>query len=229
MSKLFTLVMIVLALSGCGRKGDTGPAGTPGVTVEVDTPPAPDAATQLLVDSVNRSRVSLGQAILTQGLTCTVQALQSGSWLSNTSPGYQVGQGVVVVTVGSTAYNYLMTGAFNQPDSPGGTLNSLLPTPLQSTFVALNYRIVCTGQIVTTQAGYYQFELNSDDASILTIDGTQVINNDGSHAMSLKLGIRNLTEGVHTFSMQYAQTGGGNFGLTLKANGDVVPGFAFYH
>lgn len=220
---ILAILFTFAALTGCGK----GPQGEPGVTVQVPAPAAPESVTQQLVDAENEYRLSLGQTALTQGLSCTVQAVASGQWLSSASPGYNAGQGVVVLT--GTSYSYLMANAFNQPDAPGGSLNSVLPAPIQPSFASINYRISCTGQIVATETGYYSFSLNSDDGSILTVDGAQVINNDGNHGMTERQGLKMLRAGVHTFSLQYAQTGGGNFGLVLKANGDVVPGSAFYH
>lgn len=218
LSALFTLA----ALTGCGKgpKGDT-------VVVAVPAPAAPESETQRLVDAENDYRLSLGQSALSQGLSCTVQAVASGQWLSASSPGYNAGQGVVVLS--GTSYAYLMTGAFNQANASGGSLNSVLPAPIRSVFASINYKINCTGQIVVTETGYYNFSLASDDGSILTVAGTQVVNNDGNHAIQEKQGLKMLRAGVHTFSLQYAQTGGGNFALLLSANGVQVPGSAFYH
>jgi hexosaminidase len=95
-------------------------------------------------------------------------------------------------------------------------------------FVDKNYRISCSGQIVITQSGHYPFELSSDDGSVLRIGGSVVISNDGNHAMTLRSGSRYLREGVHPFNLDYAQTGGGNFGLTLTSGGTIVSGDLFY-
>lgn len=217
---LFIVVLLTIALVGCGKAPRS-------ITVAVPAAPAPASETQRLVDAENDYRLSLGQAALTQGLSCTVQAVASGHWLASASPGYNAGQGVLVLS--GTSYAYLMTGAFNQSNVSSGSLNSVLPAPLQAMFASINYKLSCTGQVVVTETGYYNFSLASDDGSILTIDGAQVINNDGNHGMNEKTGVKMLRAGVHTFSMQYAQSGGGNFGLLLSANGAIVPGSAFYH
>lgn len=221
---LLASMFALAALTGCGKCKD---GATQTVTVTVPAPPAPESQTQLLVDAENAYRLSLGQTALTQGLSCTVQQVASGQWLSASSPGYNAGQGVLVLS--GTSYAYLMTGAFNQADAPSGTLSSVLPAPLQPLFASINYKINCTGQIVNTETGYFNFSLASDDGSILTIDGAQVINNDGNHGITEKQGVKMLRAGVHTFSMQYAQSGGGNLALLLSANGAQVPGSAFYH
>lgn len=220
---LILAIALTYALTGCGRCCKYGAP----VPVAVPPPSAPETLTQLLVDAENSYRASQGQTMLTQGLSCTVQAVSSGVWLSSSSPGYLAGQGVLVVT--GTAYAYLMTGAFNQPEVPNGSLSSVLPASLQAMFSSINYKLSCSGQVVVIQDGYYTFDLASDDGSILTLDGAQVANNDGGHTMFDKQGVKLLRAGVHTFSLLYAQSAPSNFGLTLSANGAVLPGSAFYH
>jgi PA14 domain len=235
-------IITLVTLSGCG-KGDPGDAGSTGATGDtgatgaqgpagpvtvVPSPTPTESDVQTIVDDENTNREAQGQAALTAGLGCTVQLMGSGQWLSSASPGYNAGQGVLTALAGSSAYGYLFTNAFNQPDTASG-VNGLLPTGLQNIFVGQNYKISCNGQIVVTTDGYYGFDMNSDDGSILTIDGAQVINNDGNHAMTDKVGTKYLRRAVHTFSLLYAQSGGGNFGLILQANGSVIPGSVFYH
>ena len=63
----------------------------------------------------------------------------------------------------------------------------------------------------------------------LTIDGTQVVNNDNNHGMTLVSGTKFLRRGVKSFSIQYAQTGSGNYGLELKAGGAAIDGIYYAH
>ncbi|MBC7661835.1 MAG: hypothetical protein H7249_19255 [Chitinophagaceae bacterium] len=56
-----------------------------------------------------------------------------------------------------------------------------------------------------TTAGTYQFFLNSDDGSILSIDNSTVITNDGNHAQIEKTGSRYLGVGIHDFHVRYYQ------------------------
>lgn len=248
MKSSIVVIACILAFSSCGKgdKGDSGsngsdglsvigPAGSSGATGPTGPTgaPAPTATpvsdVQSLVDAENVYREGLGQTALSGGLTCTVQQVSTGQWLSSSSPGYVVAQGVVTAAPGSTQYTYLFQTAFNQPDSNGSSVNNLLPTALQPLFLNLNYKISCSGQVVVTQTGYYNFDMNSDDGSILTVDGAQVINNDGNHGMTDKSGTKYLRQGVHTFSLLYAQSGGGNFGLVLNANGSSILGSVWYH
>ncbi|RYZ54872.1 MAG: hypothetical protein EOP07_15215 [Proteobacteria bacterium] len=51
--------------------------------------------------------------------------------------------------------------------------------------------------------GEYKFMLNSDDGSILAIDGKEVINNDGLHPHQEVAGKATLTKGWHDFNVKY--------------------------
>jgi len=215
-----------MALSACakGERGDVGPQGQATSLPVVDSTDADIA--KVLADE-NAYRLSLGQTVLSQGLSCSVQAVASGQWLSSSSPGYNAGQGVIVVT--GSSYSFLLTNELNQPDTSGSLPFQILPTALQTMFLNKNLKMVCSGQVVVLETAYYAFDLNSDDGSILTIDGAQVINNDGNHGMTLRSGTKLLRRGVHTFNIQYAQTGSGNQGLVLTANGSTIQTRFFAH
>lgn len=228
LSQAVSLLLIAAAvgLAGCqkGDKGDSGGQGAP-APVPVVTPQQADIAA-VLADE-NSYREAQGQTELSSGLSCSVQAVSSGQWLSSSSPGYQAAQGVVVLT--GSSYSYLLTSYINQGDTAGNQPMSILPAAIQPLFLSKNLRISCTGQIVVLDTGYYAFDVNSDDGSILTIDGTQVVNNDGNHGMTDKAGTKLLRRGVHTISLLYAQTGAGNFGLILLANGQLIDPSFYAH
>lgn len=227
--KKFCTIFATLILAACagpkGDKGDQGPQGEPAPTPVVDTV---QAAIDAEVALENEYRLGLGQTILSSGLSCSVVKVNSGQWLSSSSPGYNAGQGVVV-TSGNTTYTYLYKGDFNQENSSGGAPNILLPVTLQPLFINTNYKISCTGQIVVLESGWYNFSVSSDDGSILTVDGTQVVNNDGNHGITTKSGSKYLRRGVKSFSVQYAQTGGGNFAMILKANNALIAPIYLFH
>lgn len=65
-------------------------------------------------------------------------------------------------------------------------------------------------------AGDYEFRLESDDGSILMMDGKDVINNDGMHAMQAKEGRVTIHEGKRTFRLAYFQGPAKNLGLILQ-------------
>jgi hypothetical protein len=60
-------------------------------------------------------------------------------------------------------------------------------------------------KLVIPQGGSYTFYLNSDDGSILYIDGKMVIDNDGLHSTSEKSATVSLTKGIHDFELRYYQ------------------------
>lgn len=218
---LLFMAFTVTVLTGCGKCHET-------VTVTSTTPatPATDEV-QSLVDEENSYRLSQGQTMLSSGLSCTVQQVASGQWLSSASPGYNAGQGVLVLS--GTNYAFLNTTGFNQPSSSGSLPNNILPKAIQSVFLNLNYKINCTGFVVIKDDGYQQFDLSSDDGSILTVDGTQVVNNDGSHGVTTKTGTKLIRRGVKSFTLSYAQSASGNMALQLSLNGSIAPGSLFYH
>jgi hypothetical protein len=74
-----------------------------------------------------------------------------------------------------------------------------------------HYAIEFTGHIHIEKAGEYTFFTNSDDGSILFIDGAEIVNNDGSHGEQIRQGTINLKSGMHTITLGYFEDGGGEF------------------
>jgi hypothetical protein len=66
---------------------------------------------------------------------------------------------------------------------------------------ALNYR----GKFDVSRAGVYKFRLHSDDGSLLWINGELVVNNDGTHSPTSKMGSIELEEGKHRIRVFYFQ------------------------
>lgn len=234
--KRIILIAAALLMTACaevGFKGETGPAGIPGVSPTPEPPPIVTSPSPMeldiamLLEEENAYRLGLGQTMLSAGLSCTVIKVVSGQWLSSSSPGYNAGQGVISTT-GQTSYTYLYKGWFNQEDANAGSTN-LLPDALKPMVLGVNHLIRCTGSIVVSTTGWYNFETNSDDGSIVYVNGSAVVVNDGNHAMTLKSGSRYLRRGVHTFRVDYAQTGGGNYGMILKANGSLINPAVYAH
>lgn len=74
------------------------------------------------------------------------------------------------------------------------------------------------GTLETTQAGEYTFRLGSDDGSRLWVNGAQVVDNDGLHAMEVVAGTVTLEPGDAAVRVQYFD-GGGEQGLALRVSG----------
>lgn len=222
-SMVFMFLAVALAAVGCGKREKTYYVPGNTVTVKEDIPDS----VQSLVAEENEYRLSQGQTMLSPGLSCTVQRISSGQYLSVAAGTPGAGQAAMVMT--GSSYAFLNKGGFNQPDAVSGSVNNILPSAIQSLFVNVNYKINCTGFIVVQDDGYAAFSTSSDDGSILTVDGAIVINNDGNHSITTKNGSKLLRRGVKSFTLAYAQTGGGNFALMLNLNGQIAPGSLFYH
>lgn len=204
-----------------GEVGDTGPVGPPGV-VPTPTPiPPVQEAVNAVVDDENTYRLGLGQTMISEGLTCTLYTVTGGDRIQSSISGHNTLTGITSVAT------YLYKGLFNQPDSPVSDGMNVLPVPLRS--YTNMYLLRCTGYIVVTETNYYKFDLNSDDASLLYIDGSKLIDNDNNHGATLVSGTKYLRKGVHTFRLDYAQTGGGNQALQLTVGGASIDPIFYYH
>jgi hypothetical protein len=74
-----------------------------------------------------------------------------------------------------------------------------------------HFAVEFTGHIHIEKAGEYFFFTKSDDGSILSIDGAEVVNNDGSHGEQFRQGTIRLESGMHTITLGYFEEGGGEF------------------
>ncbi len=84
-----------------------------------------------------------------------------------------------------------------------------------------NFGVVFTSYLKITKPGNYQFRLTSDDGSRLTINGKQVIVNDGTHAMVTRGGALKLDKGLHPVEIQFFNAGG-PYGLNVDVKGPGV-------
>ncbi len=90
-------------------------------------------------------------------------------------------------------------------------------------------------KITVAAAGTWTFYTNSDDGSNLSINGTQVVDNDGLHGMTERSGTILLAAGTHDFVVQLFENGGG-VGLIASWQGpggspakEIIPSSAFTH
>lgn len=90
-----------------------------------------------------------------------------------------------------------------------------------------------TGYLYIPADGTWTFSTNSDDGSDLSINGVQVVNNDGQHSMQVRSGTAVLTEGWHDFQSRWFQGAGGPSGMIVSYRGPtistsrVIPASAF--
>jgi len=88
----------------------------------------------------------------------------------------------------------------------------------QIPFKQEKFGLLLQGSIEIPTTALYTFYVNSNDGSILFIDGEIVIDNDGLHGALEKEGEIQLFEGKHTLRITYFQAGGG-FHLKASVSG----------
>ena len=83
------------------------------------------------------------------------------------------------------------------------------------------YGIVFEGKLEVEQSGEYQFQIASDDGSRLLIDKNVIVEHDGLHGASKKVGKTQLLKGTHAIRVEYFAYGKPN-SLDVRWSG---PGF----
>ncbi|MCM1449103.1 MAG: GH92 family glycosyl hydrolase [Clostridiales bacterium] len=66
-----------------------------------------------------------------------------------------------------------------------------------------HFAFIFDGYINIPEKGIYTFFTNTDDGSVLFIDGVKVVNNDGGHAAVTATGVIALEPGLHPFTLKY--------------------------
>jgi hypothetical protein len=74
---------------------------------------------------------------------------------------------------------------------------------------AFDYGVKYTGYVNVPKDDLYTFYTNSDDASMLFIDGTLVVENNGVHGAMEEPGVAKLAKGLHAITVYYYQLGTG--------------------
>lgn len=220
MKQVLTVLGLLAALSmtACGPQGDMGIQGPQGPAAPIIAPPPIDSAqadVNKIIADENDYRLTLGQTALSQGLSCTLYKItNAGDRIQATAGGH------TQMTLSQQA-TFLLNSEVNQPDAPANVGVNILPPALRAVWTNL-YMVRCQGQIVVRETGYVQFDLTSDDASLLYVDGALVIDNDNNHGPTNVTGSRFMRRGVHTFRFDYAQAGAGQQALILKAQGELI-------
>lgn len=83
--------------------------------------------------------------------------------------------------------------------------NIEVPSEVNAPAFGLQYR----GYIDVPENGIYSFYLTSDDGSLLSIDDKTVVDNDGLHSAIERSGEVALEKGLHHFSLDFIEGGGG--------------------
>ena len=96
-----------------------------------------------------------------------------------------------------------------------------------------NFYVRWTGVLKAPKDGSYKFYLNSDDGSRMFVDGKQVVDNGGTHAMTEVSGVAELKAGEHDIKVEFfeAEVDAGCI-LSWEAPGgakEVVPAAVLFH
>ncbi|HJS55919.1 MAG TPA: alpha-L-fucosidase [Chitinophagaceae bacterium] len=90
-----------------------------------------------------------------------------------------------------------------------------------------------TGYIKIAKDGIYTFFTDSDDGSMLYIDGEELVNNDGDHGNVEKSGKAALKKGFHLIRVLYFDSGGGNsLKVSMQPEGgrkEIIPASSLFH
>jgi len=97
----------------------------------------------------------------------------------------------------------------------------------------VNYGVTFDGYLRVPADGFYKFAVESDDGTVLRIDGEEVVNNDGNHPGQVVTGHVPLRQGFHKLRLKYFQGEGGaslRVGWALSGQ-ELKPldGSALYH
>ena len=224
--KTTIILASLLVLVSCGK--DT--VHTETVIKEVVTIPAQPTEPEVvgedqdvanLIQDENDYRLGLGQTILSKGLSCTLYTFTGGDRIQASIANHNTLQGLK--SVGS----YLLQAPFNQAESSVNDGMNVMPDSLKNIYKT-NYLLRCQGVVVVTDNDNYQFDLTSDDASVLYVGGSKVIDNDNAHGTTTIRANKYLRRGVHTIRVDYAQQGGSQ-SLILKMNEEVLKANKFFH
>ena len=135
-------------------------------------------------------------------------------------------------TVGLThgvSYSY----AEGRADSAGAVAalpvirtGSLAGVGLRGDERAERFAVTLEGWLQVPADSLYEFALSSDDGSVLWIDGTKVVDNDGYHGPDTKQGVAALRSGLHRIKIVMFQGTGAkalNLGWRPSGNGVFAP------
>jgi hypothetical protein len=129
----------------------------------------------------------------------------SGAWALNVD--IYDGHG----TAGGGAPYSNFIGSFTSPDIMFATNTGYAWHP----FGLGDFGADITGFLSVASNAFYSFSLNSDDGSMLYIDGNLIVSNGNAHGPTMVTGGTNLTTGLHSFEVQFFEDYGGQSGVDL--------------
>ena len=160
--------------------------------------------------------------------------------LTGASSGSSAGLGVSYFALGSSPSSLNSVDWDLAPTATAVVMDINWPrtsdsTPFWSGGPNTNYGAQFEGDIETPTTGTWTFYTESDDGSKLWVDGMEVVNNDGLHAMRERSGTITLAAGTHEFRVRFFERAG-NHGLIVRWRGpggtpakETIPASAFTH
>ena len=237
--KCFWLIMLLVSLflSACGDNpsfssvqtvpgatGATGPQGPPGTSAY---PGVPDNILTL-VQSYNEYLYSIGNDPIQPGLKCTLYTVPNMPATPCILAADIAGCTQLSTTTGyASVQSFTYVGTIDQPNQAGTAGFNILPSALSSLY-STNYALTCTGYFVNVDYNTHEFDVSSDDGSLLYINGSLVVQNDGEHGIADVKGEKYLEAQVYSFQLNYFQ-GPGNVALIVNMDGNLLPAANLYH
>lgn len=115
------------------------------------------------------------------------------------------------------------------PAMQGSVDGVVLPPKARDSFFAVEYE----GFVNIPERGVYTFFTNSDDGTVLFVDGKLVVNNDGRHGPIERSGMVMLDKGYHAIKLLFFQAGGGvELSASIKGprmEKQVIPPAMLFH
>lgn len=183
-------------------------------TAQIDIqPPLPQTTVVYTLDGRNPTAQSDPYSTpipVTETTTIKARLLHENGWMSETvemkAKQVKAGKGVMV-----KRYSYNQLGKFwgYIPDfselTPDAVMVSKSLDPVKAAGKSDQFGLVYTGQIELPETGRYHFQVVSDDAARLLIDGKEAVSDPMKHKARKATGEIELTAGSHLLEIQYFQ------------------------
>lgn len=202
----YLINIVILFAIGCGSE--------PNNTLERVVQPGTISVLELtdvseVVAEKNAYRLSAGQSPLVPGIVCTLHLLPNSTINTPSNP---------PAAIATWTYE----GEFNTSTD----VTMILPPAIKALYTNW-FMIRCSGQLVVTRSGYHMFSTESDDGSMLYINNSLVVNNDGQHSTQVASGMRLLERGVHAIRIDYFQATGQR-ALAIRDQDGAISSNRFY-
>lgn len=197
--KLLLYSIVIINLIGCGAGPKVIEVPGPSTTVEVEVP-GPTVEVLVPVEPEEEPAV-----------TCQVFTDLSSSLISQTNNTSKFLP--LIHSVKGDIEIGLESMTLTEQSNDSLSFDEFIGTDAEE--VTKNFALRCNFEFEVKNVGTHTFSLNSDDGSQLYVNGVKVVDNGGSHGMTLKTGNVSLPIGIHSMMVLYYQ-GNGVKGLEVS-------------